>query len=539
MSSTLSLSVEDSSPLISYNPEGAWKDGDESAAEPYSGQSFHYTAYKNASASVTFNGTGISIYGANGPDYGPYTIYVDNVLVGAGNGKAYSTQTKALLGTVSDLDQGEHTVELINNSDGLLDIDWVVLSTDLKSDGVSVGHEDSGVEYHPSSEWKSTDDGHTTSSEVAYASLTFYGDAVAVYGTASSDNTRVQALVDGDAFPMPVTNTTDLSTSHNGVLLYFLTGLPTSEHSLKIAADPSSSGKTLAIDAIHIYSSSGSASVANWKPASTSHELPLGIILGAAVGGGVFALVLLFLLVQFLRKRHKQRAHAGSDEESPNPGLPIVAESPSSVFKPMMRSFSMRTKSHSRWSDETLAAKWHWKKEKAKGKGKAAKDKVKRGTKKSEKSEKERSGSFSADANLTPLPRMRAFSPDSTTTLSSYASNAPMLYPGHTSPSSASFGGNMTPATATFEAPTTFQADQYTRQLTLTTLTALSRRPTSAGETTTHAPVLIYVPYLTVIYSQLDSVCIDIAYRCPGILASARRVGGDCLLPTSVRGTHG
>ncbi|KAL1723944.1 hypothetical protein EV715DRAFT_245525 [Schizophyllum commune] len=465
MSSTLSLSVEDSSPLISYNPEGAWKDGDESAAEPYSGQSFHYTAYKNASASVTFNGTGISIYGANGPDYGPYTIYVDNVLVGAGNGKAYSTQTKALLGTVSDLDQGEHTVELINNSDALLDIDWIVLSTDLKSDGVSVGHKDSGVEYHPSSEWKSTDDGHTTSSEVAYASLTFYGDAVAVYGTASSDNTRVQALVDGDAFPMPATNTTDLSTSHTGVLLYFLTGLPTSEHSLKIAADPSSSGKTLAIDSIHIYSSSGSASVANWKPASSSHELPLGIILGAAVGGGVLALVLLFFLVQFLRKRHKRRAYAGSDDdEAPDPDLPVVAESPASVFKPMMRSFSMRTKSHSRWSDETLAAKWHWKKEKAKGKGKAVKDK--RSTNKSEMSEKGRAGSLGADASLTPLPRMRAFSPDSTTTLSSYASNAPMLYPSHPSPSSASFGGNITPATATFEAPTTFQADQYPRQLT-------------------------------------------------------------------------
>ncbi|KAL1695584.1 hypothetical protein GGG16DRAFT_121772 [Schizophyllum commune] len=492
MSSTLSLAIEDSSPLISYNPEGAWKDGDESAAAPYSGQSFHYTAYKNASASVTFNGTGISIYGANGPDYGPYTIYVDNVLVGAGNGKAYSTQIKALLGTVSDLDQGEHTVELINNSDALLDIDWVVLSTDLKSDGVSVGHEDSGVEYHPSSEWKSTDDGHTTSSEVAYASLTFYGDAVAVYGTASSDNTRVQALVDGYAFSMPDTNTTDLSASHTG---YFLTGLPTSEHSLKIAADPSSSsGKTLSIDSIHIYSSSGSASVTNWKPA-TSHELPLGIILGAAVGGGVLALVLLFFLVQFLRKRHRWRAHAGSDDdESPSADLPV--ESPSSVFKPMMRSFSMRTKSHSRWSDETLAAKWSWKRD-GKGKGKNAKAKRspdKRSTKKSEMSEKEVLGR--ADASLTPLPRMRAFSPDSTTTLSSYASNAPMLYSSHTSPSSATFGGNVTPATATFELPMTFQAEQYPRQLTV----PLPRRPTSAGETTTHAPVLIYAPYLSLIY---------------------------------------
>lgn len=164
--------VEDSSPLISYNPEGAWKDGDESAAEVgciagncykevaeqcylaallrpvislYGIQErvrlrhFQWSAcFLRATGAAPLTcpeGTGISIYGANGPDYGPYTIYVDNVLVGAGNGKAYSTQIKALLGTVSDLDQGEHTVELINNSDALLDIDWVVLSTDLKSDG--------------------------------------------------------------------------------------------------------------------------------------------------------------------------------------------------------------------------------------------------------------------------------------------------------------------------------------------------------------------------------------------------------------------
>ena len=133
----------------------------------------------------------------------------------------------------------------------------------------------------------------------------------------------------------------------------------------------------------------------------------------------------------------------------------------------MMRSFSMRTKSHSRWSDETLAAKWSWKRD-GKGKGKNAKVKRspdKRSTKKSEMSEKEVLGR--ADASLTPLPRMRAFSPDSTTTLSSYASNAPMLYSSHTSPSSATFGGNVTPATATFELPLTFQAEQYPRQLTV------------------------------------------------------------------------
>ncbi|KAL1744794.1 hypothetical protein HDZ31DRAFT_63776 [Schizophyllum fasciatum] len=478
MPSTLSLTVEDSSPLISYNPEGAWKDGDESDAESYSGHSFHYTASRNASASVSFNGlhssflpvvaypltsgegTGISIYGANGPDYGPYSIYVDHVLVGAGNGKALTTQSKALLGTISGLDSGEHSVELINNSDALLDVDWIVLSTDLSSDGISVGHEDSGVEYHPSAEWKSSDEGHTTSSEVAYASLSFYGDAVAVFGTASSENSRVQASVDGDAIPMPATNTTDLSAAHTGVLLYFMTGLPTTQHSLKISADPSSSsGSKLAINAIHIYSSSGAASVANWKPAS-DHELPLGVILGAAVGGGVLALVLLFLVVQFLRKRRKRRAGADPGNEGPSPDLPI--QGGTGMFGPI-RSFSMRTKSHSRWSDETLAAKWHWKgkgKEKDKGKDKRAKKPLV--SPMPEKVALERS----PDANLTPLPKMRAFSPDSTTTLSSYASNAPMIYSSpYNSPSSAVFAVN-TPSTGTFEASHAIQADQYPRQLT-------------------------------------------------------------------------
>ncbi|TRM69505.1 hypothetical protein BD626DRAFT_563246 [Schizophyllum amplum] len=454
MSGTLLLTVEDSSPLVSYNPEGAWKDGEPSDSSSYSGNSYHYTGSKGAYASISFNGTGISIYGANGPDYGPYSIYVDNTLVGAGNGKTPTMQTKALLGTVTGLEVGAHTVDLMNNSDALLDVDWAVLATDLNTDGVSVDDRDGGVEYHPSAEWATSDTEHTTESlEVAYAALSFYGDAIAVYGTASPDHARAQALVDGQVVQMAATNGTELASAHSGVLIYFMTGLPTAQHSLKIEADPDSSGKSLAIDAIHIYSSSGAASVANWKPAGDD-ALPLGIILGAGVAGGLVALVLIGLLVHFLRKRRKRRARQ-SEPEPTSPELPF--QIPTSTCKP----FSIKTTSHSRWSDETLAFRWQWKKD-GKGKGKNVKTKIPKAKHIKEKD------SLPDVPILTPMMR-RAFSPASLDTLrsdGSYASNLPILY--RDSPTGV-LSGTTTPLTATFS---DFSGEQYPRQLTVSNLLA-------------------------------------------------------------------
>jgi hypothetical protein len=53
--------VPDSSPWISY--EGAWYDSD-AFTQYYSNGTFHFTDSADASASVQFNGTGITLYGA-------------------------------------------------------------------------------------------------------------------------------------------------------------------------------------------------------------------------------------------------------------------------------------------------------------------------------------------------------------------------------------------------------------------------------------------------------------------------------------------
>jgi hypothetical protein len=53
--------VPDSSPWIKYT--GPWYDSD-MGTEYYNNETFHFTNSSSASASVQFNGTGVTLYGA-------------------------------------------------------------------------------------------------------------------------------------------------------------------------------------------------------------------------------------------------------------------------------------------------------------------------------------------------------------------------------------------------------------------------------------------------------------------------------------------
>jgi len=105
------LTVEDSSPLISYSPAGSWIDtpaGDALAAS-YSGSSFHTTSTLGATATINFNGTGISIFGGHRPNYGTFSLVVDEQLVTTGTAENTIASTHQLLGTISGLTNGPHT----------------------------------------------------------------------------------------------------------------------------------------------------------------------------------------------------------------------------------------------------------------------------------------------------------------------------------------------------------------------------------------------------------------------------------------------
>ncbi|KAG6831827.1 hypothetical protein H0H87_003746 [Tephrocybe sp. NHM501043] len=125
------LKVEDSSPLISYAPVGAWADSPSTDAlvASYSGQSLHTTSAQGATATINFNGTGISIFGGRRPGYGAFTISIDGQTATTGSANSDQESTNEALGSLSNLVYGPHTVIITNTGGSPIDIDYVNVET--------------------------------------------------------------------------------------------------------------------------------------------------------------------------------------------------------------------------------------------------------------------------------------------------------------------------------------------------------------------------------------------------------------------------
>ncbi|KAJ6625888.1 hypothetical protein B0H10DRAFT_1782336, partial [Mycena sp. CBHHK59/15] len=200
--------VEDSSPLISYGPSGAWIDAPSNATNglAYSGNSFHQTTAPGATATINFNGTGISFYGGRRPDYGVYTITVDGQTIVSTSATGPGVAAQQLLGSATGLANGPHTAVLTNTGVGM-DIDWIDMQTQVGSAGsttTSTIFDDSSPEMTYAGTWETSNTPsylngtiHYTQSPGAAASLPFSGNAVAVYGTVSPDHANIQISVDG------------------------------------------------------------------------------------------------------------------------------------------------------------------------------------------------------------------------------------------------------------------------------------------------------------------------------------------------------
>ena len=132
---TIPLIVDDSSPLISYSPAGAWvdtPDGD-SLVQQYSGQSLHSSAIKDANATLRFNGTGVWFFGGKRSNYGAFSLEVDGVVVSSGSALASSSSTQQLLAGVGSLGMGEHEAVLTNSGTGTVDLDSILIESEVGS----------------------------------------------------------------------------------------------------------------------------------------------------------------------------------------------------------------------------------------------------------------------------------------------------------------------------------------------------------------------------------------------------------------------
>ncbi|KAF5389387.1 hypothetical protein D9757_004246 [Collybiopsis confluens] len=359
---SFNLTVEDSSPLISYS--GSWLDStNDTSISSYSGSSYHTTSSQGAAANISFYGTGITIYGGHRPDYGTYQISVDNNHI-TSQSSAGQDAFQQVLGSFSGLSNGQHFVILTSTSSSPIDIDFCQVQTEIGESGSQLSESmiddtNPSFTYTPQSEWSVNDkdyfmnntlqyalryshawhififDSSYTLSAGASASVSFSGEAVALYGTVSQDHADIRLTLDGNTVTFGAGTNGFASTLHSQVLLYYIQGLGSNQHTLSVAADPvTGSGPFIDVDAIVVYSTSpGSADTPSIPaPSSSGRQVEVQgssnnrstkALIGGIVGGLVGFILLLALLFLLLRWRHRRRQGQDGIRSPLTPTLPI------------------------------------------------------------------------------------------------------------------------------------------------------------------------------------------------------------------------
>ncbi|KAH9047832.1 hypothetical protein EDB84DRAFT_1459256 [Lactarius hengduanensis] len=370
------VSADDSSPLISYSPAGAWTDSpvNDQSAQSYSQKTWHTVSSQGASATVQFNGTGVWFFGATRPGYGTYNISVDGQSV-SGNAQAQTASFQQLLGGQSSLTNGPHTA-VFTNTGSTVDLDSVIFETQIGSSAsatvtnTTTDDTSPAINYLPSSgdwalltslEGNFNNTLHFTKAMGAQAQFTFDGDAVAVYGTVSPDQADYTVTVDEVKRDFLGGSNGLASDLHEDTLLYFSNNLASQSHNLTLNVNPDQPNNTMDIDRIVVFTASNGTdstspdnTTSQSDPGSTTqnpegnsvnkvpndpkgshHSKRLGhIAIGAFVAGILIFVLLLFavlavvLIRRWRRRTQQNKTPPTSTIRTPTtPTLPIQTPS--------------------------------------------------------------------------------------------------------------------------------------------------------------------------------------------------------------------
>ncbi|KAK0435156.1 hypothetical protein EV421DRAFT_1908827 [Armillaria borealis] len=210
----LHTTIDDSSPLIIYSPAGYWAQGS-MAEDPeltkFWRESYTYTWNAGASASFTFNGTGIKILGTTRSPNGSYTVNLDgqsNILdATAPDPMEYQAD---VVFNVTGLQQKQHTVT-VTNADASVYIDCIhwwgtVGSGELQNRTSELNDDtDSKFLWHPADAWSNPP---SNISQFRRRNWTLYisgrgisqlqllSDAISVFGTSGPQNGNYTVRLD-------------------------------------------------------------------------------------------------------------------------------------------------------------------------------------------------------------------------------------------------------------------------------------------------------------------------------------------------------
>ncbi|KAL1695173.1 hypothetical protein GGG16DRAFT_122108 [Schizophyllum commune] len=336
----LTMTIEDTSPIISYSPE--WSPGDSSqddSASQYSSGTFMATNSMGATMSFTFNGSAIAIFGcalasirhdwwclqvrvgaclqtAMRDPESPQ-IKIDGDFVTEQDGHADPDQFQQELFSADDLDVGLHTVELTNLEQKFVDVDYITWTSSIgdNSEGQDIlvqTYQDTDEAFAYDANWSTKvsnagtflgGTGHTSSAIGSTAHFTFTGAGVTLYGPVGPSYGSYSVLLDG--IPINSENGTQLAHTSNAnelgafsanktrsgatQVLFHASGLANRAHVLDIVAE---SDEGVAVDFALTYTPKG------------GDGLSKGAIAGVVIGSvGTMLLVLFALYWMFIRKR--------------------------------------------------------------------------------------------------------------------------------------------------------------------------------------------------------------------------------------------
>ncbi|MBK8162858.1 MAG: hypothetical protein IPK65_06875 [Gammaproteobacteria bacterium] len=197
------------------------------------------TSDRQATASLTFNGTGIRFYSHKGPGTGRFEIYIDDVYQTSWDGYATDEEYVALAYENTSLSQGEHTITVRNTSNKnelsaatYMNVDWFEVHQRRVIDST-----DDVIVY--AGDWTheimsgAGQDGTmaVTFDRQATASLTFNGTGIRLYSRKGPGASIYEIYLDGvfqaswDGY---------VANPENQVVAYQISGLPSGQHTITL-----------------------------------------------------------------------------------------------------------------------------------------------------------------------------------------------------------------------------------------------------------------------------------------------------------------
>ncbi|EJU02105.1 hypothetical protein DACRYDRAFT_107050 [Dacryopinax primogenitus] len=347
----VNITLDDTSPILTYTDPSGQPDGSNLWGEPivadncsiyYYDSSFTGTDLNGATMSLTFNGTGIWIYGANRVNHGNYSISVDNQDFGPLSGYANDNSCvnvsdfKVQLFGQAGLSMGTHDLTLTNIPTGTnnnwLDVDFVIFETEIGDTGASEQHiDDSSGQFNWSSGWSTSiptgqssyHDGtlHKAVTSDASVIFTFEGQAISLYGAVDPSYGSFIAVMDSGEL-------IQLNTHSYGyypqTLLYHANSLGEGVHKLTLSNGPSS----FDVDYATIWSTGAASGTTDGPGPTGSNNTPIGAIVGGVVGGVIFIALVGALLKYWQYRRQKQESMEAEifAYSIPHPMIPLPAE---------------------------------------------------------------------------------------------------------------------------------------------------------------------------------------------------------------------